>query len=195
MEFRLFADLFRDVSVKNKILLISNIVSDILLVIVTLNCVYLSHQVRTIVVPSHLASAVEIKGEKVSADYIRIMCLHLTELLYTYTPYSIAENYQEFLAYVPADRLNGVKAQLQSRIDQTAKLKISESFLPREVLFPEDGICLVSGKVIRWSVGEQLATDDLYIRYNYRIYNGGLSVEEITLLTGSDFIAHKRTRK
>lgn len=195
MEFRLFADLYRDVSAKNKVFLGTNVVLAVLLAVAVINNTYLSHKTKTIIVPTHLAASFEVAGERASAEYIRIMCLHLTGLLYTYTPYSIADQYREFLAYIPAERLSGVKEQLQGRIDQTAKLKISESFLAREVLLPEDGVCVVSGKIVRWSVGQQLATDDLFIRYKYTIHNGVLSVEELTLLSAREFNVYKRPHK
>lgn len=116
------------------------------------------------------------------------MGIHLTHLLYTYTPYNIGDRYKEFLAYVPAENWATVKTSLQQRIDQVGKLKISESFMPKTFTLLKDSF-LVAGTTIRWASGQELTNDEIHIRYTYSITDGGFRVEEIRLLSPAEYNA------
>lgn len=192
MDFKIFSDDLRDAGAKYRLLLCANILLALMLVGLAVHTMWAANRARVIVVPTHLAAQIEMRGERASPEYIRIMLLHLTNLLYTYTPYSIMEQYREFLAYLPAEKILSVKEQLQHRIDQIAKLKINETFLAKEVLMPKPGVCLVSGKTIRWSAGQELATEELYLKYEYQINNGGFRIEAISLLTSGEYNALQR---
>lgn len=117
------------------------------------------------------------------------MGTHLTNLLYTYTPYNITERYQEFLAYVPAENWVKVKSKLQQRIDQAGKLKVSESFMPKAFTLLKDSAFLVAGTTIRWASGQELTSDEIHIRYTYSITDGGFRVEETRLLSPAEYNA------
>lgn len=192
MDFRFFFDELRDISAKYRVLLATNVILALVVLGLATHAVWSANRARVIIVPTHLASPVEIKGERASPEYVRIMLLHLTNLLYTYTPYSIMDNYREFLAYIPPEKLTEVQEQLQGRIDRVSKLKINETFMSSDVLFPEWGISVISGRTIRWSAGQELATDDIYLKYKYNIKNGGFRIDEISLLTVGEFNALQR---
>lgn len=194
MDFKLFAEALRDVSAKYRLLLISNVLLVLVVAGLALHVSQLANRSRVIVVPSHLNAKVELKGESASPEYIRIMALHLSNLLYTYTPLSIGANYQEFMAYVPGERKESVQGQLQQRIDQVSKLKINETYLNRDFALLKEGECVLSGKTIRWSAGQELSTDDLFLRYTYRIINGGFLIEEIQVLTSNEYNALRHAR-
>lgn len=193
MDFKIFSEDFRDVSSKYRILLCANILLVLMVIGLAVHTVWMANRARIIIVPTHLAAQVELQGERASPEYVRIMVLHFTNLLYTYTPYNILEQYREFLAYIPADTLLAVKDQLQHRIDQIAKLKINESFLPKEVLMPRPGEALVAGRTIRWSAGQELATEDLYLKYTYQIKDGGFKINELSLLSSNEYTALLRS--
>lgn len=194
MDFKIFSDDLRDAGAKYRLLLCANILLALMLVGLAIHTVWMANRARVIIVPTHLAAQVEMKGERASPEYVRIMLLHMTNLLYTYTPYSIMDQYREFLAYLPPEKLLSVKEQLQHRIDQIAKLKINETFQAGEVLLPLPGVCLVSGKTVRWSAGQELATEELYLKYEYQIKNGGFRIEAISLLTAGEYNALQRNR-
>ena len=196
MDFKIFADLLRDVSAKYRLLIFSNAILAIAVVGLAAYVGHLADRTRIVVVPSHLNAKVELRGESASAEYVRIMALHMTNLLYTYTPLSISTNYREFMAYVPAERWESVHEQLQQRIDQVGKLKINETYLNREFTLTKEGECLLAGKTIRWSAGQELATDDLFLRYTYKIINGGFRIEEIHVLTSNEYntLRHARNK-
>jgi len=192
MDFKIFSDDLRDTGAKYRLLLCANILLALMLVGLAIHTMWMAGRARVIIVPTHLAAQVEMKGERASPEYVRIMLLHMTNLLYTYTPYNIMEQYREFLAYLPAEKLAPVKEQLQHRIDQIAKLKINETFQAREVLLSAPGVCLVSGKTVRWSAGQELATEELYLKYEYQIKDGGFRIEAISLLTSGEYNALQR---
>lgn len=195
MDFKIFSDDFRDVSAKYRLLLCAVILLVLMVIGLAVHTMWMANRARVIIVPTHLAAQVELQGERASPEYVRIMLLHLTNLLYTYTPYNILEQYREFLAYVPAESLLTVKEQLQHRIDQIAKLKINESFLAKEVLLTRPGEGLVSGRTIRWSAGQELATEDLYLKFKYQIKNQGFRIDELSLLTSNEYTALLRNMR
>ncbi len=194
MDFKIFSDDLRDTGAKYRLLLCANILLALMLSGLAIHTMWMADRARVIVVPTHLAAQVEMKGERASPEYVRIMLLHMTNLLYTYTPYSIMDQYREFLAYLPPDKMLPVKEQLQHRIDQIAKLKINETFLAGEVFLSQPGVCLISGKTVRWSAGQELAAEELHLKYEYRINNGGFRIEAISLLTAGEFTALRRTQ-
>jgi type IV conjugative transfer system protein TraE len=194
MDFKIFSDDLRDAGAKYRLLLCANILLALMLSGLAIHTMWMADRARVIVVPTHLAAQVEMRGERASPEYVRIMLLHMTNLLYTYTPYSIMDQYREFLAYLPPEKMLSVKEQLQHRIDRIAKLKINETFLAGEVLLPQPGVCLISGKTVRWSAGQELATEELHLKYEYQMKNGGFRIEAISLLTAGEFTALRRNQ-
>ena len=186
MQFRLYADHLRDSYAKFRLTLAVNVLLAAMVIGLSAYAVHTARHARVIIVPTHLAAKLEIQGDATSPEYIRIMGLHLTHLLYTYTPYNIKERYKEFLAYVPAENWATVKTSLQYRIDQVGKLKISESFMPKTFTLLK-GSFLVAGTTIRWASGQELTNDEIHIRYTYNITDGGFRVEEIRLLSPAEY--------
>lgn len=191
MKFHLYADRLQDSHAKFRLTLAVNVLLAAMVIGLSAYTVYTAKHARVIIVPTHLAAKLEIQGETTSPEYIRIMGLHLTHLLYTYTPYNIADRYKEFLAYVPAENWATVKTSLQQRIDQVGKLKISESFMPKTFILLK-GSFLVVGTTIRWASGQELTSDEIHIRYTYSITDGGLRVTEIRLLSSAEYNALRR---
>lgn len=186
MKFKIYSDHLRDASSKFKLSMYSNIVMALIIAVLAINNQYLARTVRTIVVPTHLAAQIEFRGERASPEYSRVMLIYMTHLLYTYTPKSVAGQYKEFLAYVPAESLEAVKNNLQKRINQISKLRVNETFMPNadnDVIFLDDNTAVIDGRTIRRSGSEELATEDLVLKYSFRITNGGFRIDEVSLLT------------
>ena len=196
MNFKLYSDHLKDSSSKFKLSMYSNIVMAIIIAALAITNQYLARTVRTIVVPTHLAAQIEFKGNRASPEYSRVMLIYMTHLLYTYTPKSIVHQYKEFLAYVPAESLDGVKGNLQKRINQISKLRVNETFMPNsenDVIFLDDNTAVVDGRTIRRSGSEELATEDLILKYSFRITNGGFRIDEVSLLTRGELTRLLRT--
>jgi len=186
MKLKIYSDHLRDASSKFKLSMYSNIVMAVIIAVLAINNQYLARTVRTIVVPTHLAAQIEFRGERASPEYSRVMLIYMTHLLYTYTPQSIIGQYKEFLAYVPTESLEAVKDNLQKRINQISKLRVNETFMPNadnDVIFLDDTTAIVDGRTIRRSGSEELATEDLILKYSFRITNGGFRIDEVSLLT------------
>lgn len=193
MLLKIYADHLRDVQIKYLLNLVANVALALAVAGLAVFAVYLADQKRIVIVPTHLAAQLEVQGTSASPEYVRIMLTHFTGLLYSYTPHNIMERYKEFLAYVPAEQRQAVHQQLQQRIDQVAKLKISETFMLKDFIFLNADTCLITGRTIRWASGQELAAEDIHIKYTYSIADGGFSVEEITLLSAAEFSALQRT--
>lgn len=187
MEHKFFADHLADGQLRNAMMMKLCVVFAFCIVMLACFAAYQAGNARTIIVPTHLAGKVELKGETGSPDYVRIMTLHMTGLLYTYTPHNVASRYKEFMAFIPPERIEDVKSSLQRRVDQIAKLKISESFMLKEFHFLPNDVALIAGSTIRWSAGQELTTETVYIKYNYTILNGGFRVESVNLLSPTDY--------
>lgn len=187
MEHRFFADHLADSQFRNRLLITLCAVFAVCLVLLACYATYQGSNARAIIVPTHLAGKVELKGETGSPDYVRIMTLHMTGLLYTYTPHNVADRYKEFMAFIPPERIEDVKSSLQRRVDQIAKLKISESFMLKEFHLLPNNVALIAGSTIRWSAGQELTTEAVHIKYNYSMLNGGFRVESVTLLSQIEY--------
>lgn len=195
MQFRIYADHLQDTFAKYRlsqgvIVLLAAMVAGL-----AGYAIYTANHARVIIVPTHLAAKLEVQGETTSPEYIRVMGIHLTHLLYTYTPYNITDRYKEFLAYVPAENWTKTKVMLQQRIDQVGKLKISESFMPKTFTLLKDSAFLVAGTTIRWASGQELTNDEIHIRYTYSVTDGGFRVDEIRLLSSVEYNALLRELK
>ena len=100
MKFRIYSDLLKDTTAFFKISMVANMVLAIAIVCLALQASNLATRVKTIVVPTHLRAQIEVQGDSLSPEYVRIMLLHLTNLMYSYTPYTIDSQYREFQAYM-----------------------------------------------------------------------------------------------
>ncbi len=195
MKFRIYSDLLRDTTAFFKISMVVNLVLALVVVFLAFHNGSLATRVKTIVVPTHLRAQVEIQGDSLSPEYVRIMLLHLTHLMYSYTPYTIDSQYREFQAYIPTENIDSVKDTLQKRRDQVLRLKIHESFLLSDLHFIGANTAAVKGRILRWATGQELASDDLIVKYSYQATDGGFRVTEISLLTSSELSALLRADK
>lgn len=189
MNYKLDLDYRADIAKKYKLSIISNIVLSVSILMISVYAIHSVNQRRVIIIPSHLNTKVEFKGETADPEYIRIMSLHMVRLLYSYTPTSISNQYKEFLAYTPHEKWEGIKGTLQNRINQIIKLKIKETFLPEQVNLLNKNIVAIKGMTIRWSAGQELAQENVYLKLTYLIENGGFRVQEMSILTSSEYSA------
>ncbi len=189
MDFAIYREHLADAMQKKKLLMALVAVLVTLVVLLAACIVYQAERTRIVIVPTHLAGKIELEGENVSPDYVRVMILHMTGLLYTYTPHNAAARYREFLAYIPSNRLEEVKNSLQRKIDQISRLKISESFMAREFHILGPTACVIAGSTIRWSAGQELTKEDINIKYVFSVKNGGFQIEEIINLSPAEYTA------
>lgn len=197
MNFSLFSSMYERLEAKYIALLVTIIVLTLSNAFLVQNLIDTSNRRTTIVVPSHLNSRVEVGKEYASPEYIRVMAFHITGLLYSFTPYTVSRQFNEVLSYVPLKKGTEERAELiqtlQKKTDQIVKLKISESFLPDDLVFVASDRCVVSGKLIRWSVNTEVAEEQIYIEYTYQINGGGFQIEKVRVLDHAQYAALRRS--
>ena len=143
---------------------------------------------RTIIVPTHLKAAVEYDpGSGGNPGYVRAMCGYMATRLYAFTPATIANNFAEFQHYVPSDRFDAAKSKLNARLDEVQRLRISEDLQIEETHVLPGGVCLLKGMLMRSAGGRILGSEDLLLRINYRLDNGGFWIEDFDSLDNGAF--------
>jgi type IV conjugative transfer system protein TraE len=153
----------------------------------------LARSKRTIITPSHIAAQIEVSDFEGDPSYIRQMSIYAVELLYQYTPYNAAARFQEFLInFVPTRNIDVLRVQLQTRLHQIQETKVSESFHVEDVVFEKKNTLLLSGFLNRFTAGQQIGNEKIYLEMEYRIVNGGLKIEVIRNITAQNY--NTRTR-
>jgi type IV conjugative transfer system protein TraE len=153
----------------------------------------LARSKRTIITPSHIAAQIEVSDFEGDPSYIRQMSIYAVELLYQYTPYNAAPRFQEFLInFVPTRNIDVLRVQLQTRLHQIQETKVSESFHVEDVVFEKKNTLLMSGFLNRFTAGQQIGNEKIYLEMEYRIVNGGLKIEVIRNITAQNY--NTRTR-
>jgi type IV conjugative transfer system protein TraE len=153
----------------------------------------LARSKRTIITPSHIAAQMEVSDFEGDPSYIRQMSIYAVELLYQYTPYNAAPRFQEFLInFVPTRNVDVLRVQLQTRLRQIQETKVSESFHVEDVVFEKKNTLLMSGFLNRFTAGQQIGNEKIYLEMEYRIVNGGLKIEVIRNITAQNY--NTRTR-
>jgi type IV conjugative transfer system protein TraE len=148
---------------------------------------------RTIITPSHIAAQMEVSDYEGDPSYIRQMGIYAVELLYQYTPYNASARFQEFLInFVPTRNIDVLRVQLQTRLHQIQETKVSESFHVEDVVFEKKNTLLMSGYLNRFTAGQQIGNEKVYLELEYRIVNGGLRIEVIRNIPAQNF--NTRTR-
>ncbi|MDR3176942.1 MAG: type IV conjugative transfer system protein TraE [Desulfovibrio sp.] len=148
---------------------------------------------RTIITPSHIAAQMEVSDFEGDPSYIRQMAIYAVELLYQYTPYNAAPRFQEFLInFVPTKNIDLLRVQLQGRLRQIQETKVSESLHVEELIFEKKNTVLMTGFLNRFTAGQQIGNEKIYLELEYRIVNGGLRIEVIRNISSQTYNTRAR---
>jgi len=148
----------------------------------------LARSKRTIIVPSTISASLEVSDVEGDADYIRQMSIYAVGLLYQYTPFNAAARFQEFLFnFIPSQHVNYLRAQLQKQLKEIQRTKIAETIHIDNVFFEKKNTVLLTGVLTRYSIGEQIGNEKIYIDLEYRFINGGFKIEVIRNITAQEY--------
>ena len=148
----------------------------------------LARSKRTIIVPSTISASLEVSDIDGDADYIRQMSIYAVGLLYQYTPFNAAARFQEFLYnFIPTQHVNYLRAQLQKQLKEIQRTKIAETIHIENVFFEKKNTILLTGVLTRYSVGQQIGHEKVYIDLEYRFLNGGFKIEVIRNITAQEY--------
>jgi hypothetical protein len=188
MLFRKFASQFEEFKYKVKVQNASIIILSLSLAIVSFLAYTANRAKRTIIVPSTIKAQMEISDIDASPHYIRVIVSYALDLLYSYTPASAANRFEEFLiSFVQGDKVRELRILLLERLRQIQSVKVSESIEIEEFIFEKRGALLIRAKLNRYTLGQPIATEPLYLRVLYRLVDGSLKISSLVNLTTGDF--------
>ena len=149
---------------------------------------------RTIITPSYLAASMEVSDSDGDPSYIRQIAIYSISLLYQYTPYNATDRFQEFLInFVPAKNIDLLRVQLQDRLRKIQETKVSESLHVDEVVFEKKNTLLISGVLNRYTAGQQVGNEKIYLEIHYHVVNGGFRIDVITNVSAQNYNARLRS--
>lgn len=151
---------------------------------------------RTVIIPSHINAAMEVSDIDASPNFLRINIVYALSLLYSYTPNSAADRFQEFLiSFVETSKAKELRIQLSDRLRSIGAVKVAESLEVEHFVFQRKNSVLVRGKVYRYTLGQPIAVDPIYLKVTYRITDGNLKITAISSLTHGDYMRLERQQQ
>lgn len=143
---------------------------------------------RTIIIPSTVMAQIEVSDIDASPQFIRVNLGYALSLLYSYTPTTAAQRFEEFLvAYVQPEKARELRELLLDRLRQIQSLKIAESIEVEDIVFEQRGALLVRSKLYRYALGHPISSEPLYLRVVYKINNGNLKVSSLVDLPVGEY--------
>lgn len=155
-----------------------------------------ARQKRTVIIPSVINAALEVSDIDASPKFLWTNILYSMGLLYTYTPETAADRFQEFLiSFVDSNKIEELRGMLSDRLKSIQAVKISESFEGENVVFLNRASALVKGRVYRYSLGYRISVDALYLKVGYRLLDGNLRINSIVTITLSEYQRLQRQKQ
>lgn len=150
---------------------------------------------RIVIVPAHLKEKVVIDNRSANESYVRAMSYYITDLVYNVTPYNMKKKFEEFLQYVPSSSLKEIEEELNKRIENFGKMKISSTLVIEKIFNESGNNVYMSGKNVRYASGQILNNEPIYIHLKYNLVYGGFEIESFENITSKDFRAIERAHK
>lgn len=188
MNFKQFAHTWNGLKSQVKIQNFTIMVLALSIVVLSLLYYSATRAKRTVIVPSTIMAAMEVSDTDASPDFVRISTVYALSLLYSYTPATAAARYEEFLvAYVQLDKVRELRPMLMDRLRQIQSVKVAEQLEVEDFIFEKRGAVLVKGKTHRYSIGEPIATEGIYLRVLYQIRDGNLKIQSLMAMDAPEF--------
>ena len=188
MDFKRFSHTWNGLKSQVKIQNITIMVLTIGLIVISLLYYSATRAKRTVIVPSTIMAAMEVSDTDASPEFVRISTVYALTLLYSYTPATAADRFEEFLvAYVQIDKVRELRPMLMDRLRQIQSIKVAEQLEVEDFIFEKRGAVLVKGKTHRYSIGEPIATEGIYLRVLYQIRDGNLKIQSLMAMDGPEF--------
>jgi len=137
------------------------------------------HQ-KVVVVPVGLQSQVWVGGNDASDEYIKHTSRYLALLLLHYTPTNAAEQFEDFMRFVPPERFSDFQAQLAQILDKVKMLNVTSVFHVQEVLLNRQQRQVeVKGLLVQYAGTTKAKEGPAVCRIFYRIADGRFWVEDV----------------
>ena len=124
----------QNVVATNRLLKFVMIVLGVALVVNGFITYSLSKRARTIILPPSVGAAVEVSGDRLSDEYLRMMTRYVIGLVCTYNPASARRNFEEALGLADPDAYPQLKKELYELADTVEMAKVTNVFFIRRIL-------------------------------------------------------------
>jgi type IV conjugative transfer system protein TraE len=124
-------------------------------------------------IPPGLNSKVSVSGHAFDPNYLQAMGVYSGQLLYTFTPYSVVNQYEELTSLFSADCYQENGKELLTTANDYKENEISMSFSTLEIrTFKNPDIIEITGEVTKSIVGEKVKTYKTTMNIHYTNQNG-----------------------
>ena len=144
----------------------------------------LNHQ-QTIIIPPNFDQRLEIKGDNVNDDYLKMYTRYILDLLLNYTPKNIKYNFNDLLSFATPELYPELQKNLLKIEDNVDKLRVSSIFYPSQIIIDREKHIITIGGVRRQFANLSQIEEtrrNYYLKYqidNGRFYIGNIQEQEI----------------
>jgi len=180
MRLKMFLNKADNIKAENRLLRFTVVVIGLACVIsVILSYGALKYQ-RTIILPPVVDRRIEISGNSVNDDYVKLFTRYTSSLLLNYTPYTFREQSNELLKLFTPEFYNAFNNKLTVMADNIERLSVSSVFYPQKLsINQEKHEVVVQGLRQQYSHGASI--EDMQKKYiiRYKIINGRFQIDDI----------------
>lgn len=139
----------------------------------------LNHQ-QTIIIPPNFDKKIEVKGDTVNDDYIKMFTRYTLGLLLNYTPKSIQSNFFDLLSLATPELYPELQKNLLKIQDNVDKLSVCSMYYPSGITIDrEKSLITVSGRRIQYANLSKIEESQRNYYLKYEIVNGRFYVSNI----------------
>ncbi|MBU0993382.1 MAG: type IV conjugative transfer system protein TraE [Proteobacteria bacterium] len=135
---------------------------------------------RTIILPPKVDHRIEITGNAVNDDYLKMYTRYILDLLLNYTPKTIQFNFNDLLALASPELYPELQANLLKISDNVEKLRITSVFFPSNIIIDQEKNSItVKGRRKQFSHIAKIEESDRNYYLRYEINNGRFNLSNI----------------
>ena len=139
----------------------------------------LKHQ-KIVILPPVVDRRIEISGNNVNDDYVKLFTRYTTNLMFNYTPHTFRGQSNELLKLVTPEFYNTFNGKLTVMADNIEKLLVSSVFYPQKLSINQaKREVMVQGLRQQYSHNSSIENKQKKYRIRYKIINGRFYIDDI----------------
>ncbi|ADD67351.1 hypothetical protein Dacet_0553 [Denitrovibrio acetiphilus DSM 12809] len=124
-------------------------------------------------IPTGLTTKAAVSGHFLDANYVQAMGVYVSQLLYNFTPQTVANQYKELASLFSADCYQENSNKLISMANAYADNEISMVFRVMEIKsFTQPNVIEISGETSKTILGENVQSFKASLLVYYDVFNG-----------------------
>ncbi|MBU0991731.1 MAG: type IV conjugative transfer system protein TraE [Proteobacteria bacterium] len=128
---------------------------------------------RTIILPPKVDHRIEISGNAVNDDYLKMYTRYILELLLNYTPKTVQFNFNDLLSLVSPELYQELQSNLFKIVDNVEKLRITSVFYPSNIIIDQEKKYItIRGRRKQFSHFAKIEESERNYYLRYEITNG-----------------------